>query len=313
VAGPIWVEGWAAAVLVGAVRTEERMPRHAVEAFGLLVAQASLTLDNAQLVAEERRIAGRLEAGDRLKSDFLSTISHELRTPLTVLMGNGITLERTWPELDDEGRLELLSAMNASGRVLDEMLTNLLDYSRLEAGELWVSFEPFDVSELVRKECARVAQVLGGRRLVTNVEDGQLASGDVLLIRRLVSALLKNASTHTPPSTTLMVSCRRRADQVVVEIADDGPGIAEEDLPFLGERFFRGGETNARPKGLGLGLALARGILELHQSELCVQNVPGGGASFWFSLPWVSDPASVSHGENERWSHSAYAHDHGRA
>lgn len=313
VAGPIWVEGWTAAVLIGAVRSDEQMPRHAVEAFGLLVAQAGLTLDNAQLVAEERRIAGRLEAGDRLKADFLSTISHELRTPLTVLMGNGVTLERTWPELNDGARLEFLSAMNASARVLDEMLTNLLDYSRLEAGELWVSFEPFDVSELVRKECARVAEALGGHRLVTRIEDGQLASGDVLLIRRLVSALLKNASTHTPPGTTLTVSCRRAGDDVVVEIADDGPGIAEEDLPFLGERFFRSGETNSRPKGLGLGLALARGILELHKSELYVQNVPGGGASFWFSLPWVPDPASDFQQETELTSHNTYAHDHGRA
>jgi two-component system sensor histidine kinase KdpD len=313
VASPIWVEGWVAAVLIGAARSDARLSREAVEAFGLLVTQAGLMLDNAQLVAEEQQIAGRLEAGDRLKTDFLTTISHELRTPLTVLMGNGITLETTWDDLDERGRRELLSAMNASGRVLDEMLTNLLDYARMEAGELWVTFEPFDISSVVRKECARCADAPGDRYVVTRIEDDLLVSGDVPLIRRLVSALLKNASTHTPPGTTVTASCRRRTGEVVVEIADDGPGILDEDMPFLGERFFRGGETNARPRGLGLGLALARGILELHRSELVVEKAPEGGMRFRFSLPWVPDPTVPPTDEANGSTHAPYAPDHGRA
>jgi signal transduction histidine kinase len=126
-----------------------------------------------------------------------------------------------------------------------------------------------------------------------DIEEGLLASGDVVLIRRIVSTLLGNASVHTPPGTTITVSCKRRGDAVTVEIADDGPGIPDEDLPFIGERFFRGGETNARPKGLGLGLALALNILELHGSTLVVENAADGGARFSFSLPSVSDPTAM--------------------
>jgi signal transduction histidine kinase len=97
----------------------------------------------------------------------------------------------------------------------------------------------------------------------------------------------------------------------VVEIVDDGPGIAESDLPFLGERFFRAGDVNARPKGLGLGLALALGILDLHGSTLVVENAADGGASFSFSLPRATDPSgSPSH---HAANPSAYAPYHGRA
>ena len=97
----------------------------------------------------------------------------------------------------------------------------------------------------------------------------------------------------------------------MVEITDDGPGIAEGDLPFLGERFFRAGDVNARPKGLGLGLALALGILDLHGSTLVVENAADGGARFSFSLPQATDPSgSPSH---DAASPGAYAPHHGRA
>jgi signal transduction histidine kinase len=312
IASPIWIEGWTAAVLVGTVRDDARLSPQTVAAFGLLASQAGLTLDTAQRIEEGRQTAGRLEQGDRLKSEFLTTISHEMRTPLTVLIGNGLTLEESWTELDEEGRLELLAGMNTNVRILDGMLTNLLDYARLEAGELWVSFEPFDISGMLRAVCERSEGTVGDRHLRTEIEGDLLASGDILLIRRIVSDLLENAAEHTPPGTTITASCHRRDGEVLVEIADDGPGIAEGDLPLLGERFFRAGDVNTRPKGLGLGLALASGILDLHGSRLVVENRANGGARFSFSLPLVPDP-SRSSSEGDTASPSAYAPHHGRA
>jgi signal transduction histidine kinase len=312
IASPIWIGGWIAAVLVGVVRADPRLTPDMFTAFGLLASQAGLILDNAQRIEEERHTAGRLEQGDRLKTEFLTTISHEMRTPLTVLMGNGLTLEQSWTDLDEEGRQELLAGINANVRILDGMLTNLLDYARLEAGELWVSFEPFDISGMLRAACERSEDMVGNRHLGTEIEADLLASGDIVLIRRIVSHLLGNAATHTPPGTTITVSCHRRNGEVVVVVADDGPGIAEDDLPFLGERFFRAGDVNARPKGLGLGLALALGILDLHGSTLVVENGTDGGARFSFSLPLVPDP-SRSPSEGDAASPSAYAPHHGRA
>jgi K+-sensing histidine kinase KdpD len=312
VASPIWIEGWIAAVLVGGVRADPRLTSDTVAAFGLLASQAGLTLDNAQRIEEGRQTAVRLEQGDRLKTEFLTTISHEMRTPLTVLMGNGLTLEQSWTDLDEESRLDLLAGMNTNVRILDGMLTNLLDYARLEAGELWVSFEPFDISGMLRTACERSEGVVGDRHLKTEIEDDLLASGDTVLIRRIVSQLLGNAAAHTPAGTTITVSCYRRHGEVVTEIVDDGPGIAEGDLPFLGERFFRAGDVNARPKGLGLGLALALGLLDLHGSTLVVENGPDGGARFSFALPRVTDP-SGSPPHDDAANPGAYALHHGRA
>ena len=311
IASPIWIEGWIAAVLVGVVRADHRLTPDTVAAFGLLASQAGLTLDNAQRIEQGREAAGRLEQGDRLKTEFLTTISHEMRTPLTVLMGNGLMLERSWRERDEESRLELLAGMNTNVRILDGMLTNLLDYARLEAGELWVSFEPFDISEMLRAVCERSEGMIGDRHLRTDIEDDMLASGDMVLIRRIVSDLLGNAAAHTPAGTTITVSCYRRDDEVVVEIVDDGPGIAERDLPFLGERFFRAGDVNTRPKGLGLGLALALGILDLHGSTLVVENGADGGAKFSFSLPPATDATGSR--TDDATSAGAYAPHHGRA
>jgi K+-sensing histidine kinase KdpD len=313
VASPVWIDGWVAAVLVGVHRIDARTGPIEAAALELLALQVGLTLDNSQRLEERRETVGRLEQGDRIKTEFLTTISHEMRTPLTVLMGNGITLEQRWGELDEESRLELLAGMNTSGRALDGMLSNLLDYARMEAGELWVSFEPFDISGMLRAACERAKETIGDRPLRTEIEDDLLASGDVVLIRRIVSHFLGNAAIHTPPGTTITASCRRRDADVVVAISDDGPGIAPQDLPFVGERFYRAGTLNARPKGLGLGLALALGILDLHQSTLTVENGVDGGASFSFSLPWVPDPARDPVSEGNPPIPTAYTPQHGRA
>ena len=290
VAVPIWVEGWTAAVLIGTATGE--LPEEIVEAIGLLATQAGLALEIARRTEEGRTTASRLEQGDRLKTGFLTTISHEMRTPLTVLMGNGVTLEQTWAELGDEERLELLASMNASVRRLDGMLTDLLDYARLEAGELWVSFEPFPIGRVLRAAGDRARAALADRSLTVEVDGDPLASGDAVLIRRVIGALLENAATHTPEGTAIRASCTRRGAEVLVEVVDDGPGLSEEDLPFLGERFYRGGNINTRPRGLGLGLALSVGILDLHEATLAVGNRPAGGARFSFALPAVDDPAA---------------------
>ena len=284
---PVWVLGWISAVLIGTAST--RVSRTQLNALELLASHAGLSLASGHRIELERGVTASIQEGDRLKNDFLTTISHEMRTPLTVLMGSGRTLEASWDILDDPGRRELLAAMNANVAVLDRFVSDLLDYSRLEAGELWVSFEPFDVSAVLARSSEDAER--SGWQIRQDIEPDLLASGDVIQIRRTVSILIDNALGHTPEGTTVTVSCRHVGAEVEIAVADDGPGIPEQDLPYLGERFFRGGSLTDRPKGLGLGLALARGILDLHDSALLVTSEAGTGSRFSFSLPWVSDPS----------------------
>jgi len=219
-----------------------------------------------------------------MKSDFLATVSHELRTPVTVIEGVGLTLERTWDGVDDQTRKDLLKGLTSNARALDALITNLLDFSRLEAGRFEVRFGPLDLTGLLGQIANRLIPLFAEHPLVVEVDEGLVADADAMLIDRVVENLLTNAVKHTPRETRVRLSAHRDADDVVVAVADEGPGIAAEELVHLGERFFRGGDLNTRTRGLGLGLALAREALELHGSALEIESHVGEGSRFSFRL-----------------------------
>jgi signal transduction histidine kinase len=284
VAVPIWIGGWLAAVLVGAARGTRPNTPQEVEAFELLAAQAGLALENARRYEQEHRNVERLEELDRMKSDFLATVSHELRTPLTVIQGTGLTLEHTWGRLDEDTRLELLNRLNANTRTLEGIMTGLLDFSRIEAGRPEAHLEAIDLTDQLKGTAARLEGLFGGRALGLDIDPDLSVLADALLIDRAVENLLSNAFKHTPPGTAVELVAHRLGPEVIVSVRDEGPGIEEEELAHLGERFFRGGDLNTRPKGLGLGLALVREVLELHGSALEIESRPGHGSTFSFRL-----------------------------
>ncbi|MGQ0668417.1 MAG: ATP-binding protein [Actinomycetota bacterium] len=284
IGSPIWVGGWLSAVLEAGNRREGTLTPQEVEAFEMLAAQTGLALETARRYDEERRTVERLEEMDRLKTDFLTTVSHELRTPLTVIQGAGITLEESWEAVDAHTRRRLLSGLNANARSLETLITSLLDFSRLEARNREAALRPIDVSQLLEGAAERLRALFDDRRLVVRIAPGLVAGGDASMIDRVVENLLSNAAKHTPEGTVVTLSAQREEEDILVAVSDDGPGIADEDLPYLGERFFRGGDVNARPKGLGLGLALVREILMLHGSELEIESRPGRGSRFSFRL-----------------------------
>ena len=295
VGSPIWVQGWLSAVLIGGTRTRRGLDRQEVEAFELLAAEAGLALENARKFEEEHRAVERLEEIDRMKSDFLATVSHELRTPITVIEGAGLTLARTWDSVDDRTRRDLLAGLTSNAKALDELISNLLDFSRLEAGRLDVRFGRLELTQLLESIAARLQSLFTRHTLELEVEPHLVVEADGILIERVVENLLTNAAKHTPEGTPITLSARREGDEAVVVVRDEGPGIPAEDLAHLGERFFRGGDLNSRPtKGLGLGLALVREALRLHGSSLQIETEVGGGSSFSFRL---NDRATHTEGE----------------
>ncbi|HVM40476.1 MAG TPA: ATP-binding protein [Acidimicrobiia bacterium] len=295
VATPVWVQGQLCAVLEAGSKERVGVTAEEVEALELLAAQAGRALENARRFEDERRMVERLAELDRLKNDFVSTASHELRTPLTVVLGMTTTLEHRWNSLDEASRQRLVERVHANASRLEEIVDSLLDFARLDAGDVEVERERIDLGVVAQGAAERLAPLFADRPLAVDAEARLPVLGDRRMLDRVFENLLGNAAKHTPPGTAVRITAVRSGDEVVVEVTDEGPGISTDELSHLGERFFRGGETNTREtRGLGLGLAIVREILGRHGSTLEVESVPGHGSCFRFRLPLAHAPAPVA-------------------
>lgn len=285
-ATPVWVNGEAAAVLASGNRRDIPIGDDVVEAFELLAAQAGRALENARRFEQQHETVTRLAELDELKRDFLSNVSHELRTPLTVVEGLAATLDDHWDRLTEERKRDMLGRVSANALALDEVITTLLDFSRLEAGGITPDRAPVDLGALVGSTVERLSSLFAKHDLVAAVSDGLVVEADVRLLDRVVENLLSNAAKYTPEGTRIEVVARDVGGEIEVSVSDDGPGIRPEDLAHLGERFYRGGDSDRRStRGTGLGLAFCVEVLELHGTKLEVASEVGAGSRFTFRLP----------------------------
>ncbi|HEY9723435.1 MAG TPA: ATP-binding protein [Oscillatoriaceae cyanobacterium] len=230
---------------------------------------------------------------DRMKDQFLATISHELRTPLNVISGFGAILqdeEESGPMTEQQRRY--LGKMLEGAAQLNHLVCDLLEYSRIQAGKLTIEPEPIDLVPLLQD----VADTFGplaagsGHTLVLRVDgaDGHV-HGDAARVRQVVANLLTNAIKFTLPGGTIEIEIRVAGEELVVSVEDDGMGIREDQLPRLFQRFSQmdSGYTR-RFGGAGLGLAIARNLVEAHGGRIAVDSPPPGkpkGSRFWFTLP----------------------------
>ena len=283
---PIPVADDVAAILLVGIEEPPGPSSQDVEIFQMLTTQAAVALENARRFERQRRAMDRIAELDRMKSDFLSNVSHELRTPLTVIAGVGRTLEESSTILSEEERGDLLARLNANAATLDGMLTGLLDFGRLEAGQLDVEPADVDLRQLFDGVTDRLASLFRAHRVRLDVDDGLTAKADPLLIERVVENLLTNAAKYTPAGSRVGISAVSDGCEAIVTVEDDGPGIPPDELCHIGERFFRGGHSNTRStRGTGLGLALVSEILDLHGTYLEVESKVGIGSRFSFRLP----------------------------
>lgn len=293
IAAPIWARGHIEAVLMAGARGTRTLGHFEVEAFDLLASQAGRALENAAQFEAELQALARLEELDRLKSDFVANASHELRTPLTVVTGLTATLDSHWDRLDPSERRRLMSRVRDNATSLEDIVTTLLDFSRLERGKLDPDPQPLDLGTLAAAVAERVRPLGDGHVLEVAADRDLAVQADRALIERVIENLVVNAFTHTPVGTRVVVRAAPIGEAAEVAVSDDGPGIDAETQAHLGERFFRGGEPDTRgSRGLGLGLAMATEILELHGSRLEVDSTPGEGSTFSFRLPLARTPAT---------------------
>jgi signal transduction histidine kinase/DNA-directed RNA polymerase specialized sigma24 family protein len=289
VAVPIFVSDGVAAVLVVGSAHGHRPTSEDVEVFRMLASQASLALANVRRFEEQQQVIDRLEGLDRMKRDWLSTVSHELRTPLTVINGMGRMLEDQWTTLDEDTRVDFLARINANAATLDRVIAQLLDFSRLDSGQLRPETTQIDLSSLLTTVVDRLRTLFREHDLEIDVEPGLFAVADPGLIERIIENLLSNAAKYTPAGTRVTVGAHPEDDDVVVLVSDEGPGIPANELARIGERFFRGGDVMTRTtRGTGLGLAVVSEILQQHDSHLEVQSEVGIGSVFSFRLSATS-------------------------
>lgn len=248
--------------------------------------QAGRALEQALRYEATASDVAQLRALDAQTHDFVSTVSHELRTPLTVVQGLGQTLAQRWDDLDPPRRADLTERLQANVARLMSMVATLLETSAMQRGQLEVRPETVELEPYLRTLLHRLTTLRVTHPVHLDVAADLRVAADPRLLEHVFENLLGNVARHTPQGTAVRIRAEAATDHVRVEVSDDGPGIEPDDLPFVLERFYRGGDPTRRPSGgLGLGLALAAQIVAAHGSDLEVDSAPGLGTTFAFTLP----------------------------
>jgi signal transduction histidine kinase len=232
---------------------------------------------NVELFEREQASVRRLRDLDHLKDAFLSTISHELRTPLTAISGFVRLLRDRWDQLREDQRKEFLDRVHGNTLSLGLLVDDLLDFARLERQALNAPPTPMDLDQQVAKTLAQLAPVLGSREVVSQLEPVR-ALANAGALERVLANLLTNAAKFSPADSCIVVSVRRQSDGAVVEVADQGAGIAAEDRERVFARFYRGESDAARgTRGAGIGLSVVRELVQqMGGSVVAMPNTPRG-------------------------------------
>ena len=264
--------------------------------------QIGMALERTRLRSEAAE-AEALRRADEIKSALLNSVSHDLRTPLALIKAAAGSLRQRDVEWSSDEREAFALAIEQDADRLNRIVANLLDVSQIESGNLHPDRQYYPLATLVDDVIARLGPLLTAHPLNVEVPDDlPPVFVDYVAIDRVLSNLLENVEHHTPEGTAIRVSARREGDRVVVLVADDGPGIPSSDLAHLFDKFYRGqAPRRGARRGSGLGLAVARGLLEAHGERIFVESAPGAGATFRFTLPITDNRgAQKAAGRSER-------------
>ena len=237
---------------------------------------------------ELRRVYAELEAASRHKSEFLANMSHELRTPLNAILGFSQVLREEMFGPVNQKQAEYLEDILASGHHLLSLINDVLDLSKIEAGQVQLARGPFSLREALEHGVVVVrerANVDGVRIDVTADPAADVVEGDARRIQQVIFNLLSNAVKFTPPGGAVDVTTARVNGEVWVSVSDTGPGIAPEDHERLFDEFQQTEAGIAQREGTGLGLALSKRFVELHGGRIWVESELGRGSTFVFALP----------------------------
>ena len=256
-----------------------------------LVNQVALAIERTRLSEEAQQAHVRVET-ERMRNAILSSVSHDLRTPLATITGAASSLLDGQRHLEPAARLELARSIYREADRLDRLLRNLLDMMRIEAGAVQLSKEWHPVDEVVGAALARLEGRLRDHIVNTAFPaDLPLVLVDGVLLEQVVINLVENAVKYAPAGSVIDLSASAGDREVVVEVADRGPGIPVGEEARIFDKFYRA--KPAREGGVGLGLTICRGVIEAHGGRIWAENRHGGGAVFRFAIPLLERQPSV--------------------
>jgi two-component system sensor histidine kinase KdpD len=245
--------------------------------------------------AEEAALVEAMTATDRLRTALMSSVSHDLRTPLTTILGSASTLRQDAAKLEPGAKDDLLLAIVDETKRLDQYVTNLLNMSRLEAGELKPRREWLDPAEALESAAARVAPRAKTVAIDTRIgPDVPLLRADFMLLETVLVNLLDNAIKHGEGAEHVWASVKAQNGTITFEVVDDGVGIPPDFLDRLFDRFFRVQRSDSKPAGSGLGLSICKGFVEAMGGKIEVKSPvhQGHGAAFVITFPVEPQPVN---------------------
>jgi len=268
---------------LAAVMQPER--RAQLDTFASIIGQA---LERVHYVEVAQNALVHIES-ERLRNSLLSALSHDLRTPLAVVYGLADTLAAL-PALPETGR-EMAQALQRESQRINAMVNNLLDMARLQSGAVQLRLQWQPVEEVVGSALQAMQAALAGFDVRTELPPGlPMVNLDAVLIERVLCNLLENAAKYTPPGSLIRLAARVQGEELLLTVADNGPGLPPGREEALFEKFTRARSESSIP-GVGLGLAICRAIMQAHGGRIWAERSALGGAAFVLALPLGTPPA----------------------
>jgi two-component system, OmpR family, sensor histidine kinase KdpD len=268
--------------------------------FWTFLDQAISVIERARLRQESMRVE-ILQRTDSLRKSLLSSVSHDLRTPLSSIKAAASSLLQDDVAWNEEERRSFAQAIEREADRLNRLVGNLLDMSRIEEGVLKLEKDHYSITELLQNVLEHMQPLLRQREIRTHVEENlpQL-DFDYIQMDQVLTNLIENAVRYTPRDTPIDIGLERKNSEILITVADRGPGIPQADIERVFDKFYRvqRDKRNSNPTGSGLGLAVCKGVIEAHGGHIQAQAREGGGVIFSVTLP-IKTTKTLSLAANE--------------
>jgi K+-sensing histidine kinase KdpD len=255
-----------------------------------VASRVAIELENARLYTLETTMRQELEKQDAQKTEFLHSVAHELKTPLTAIISSSELMSTDGLTATPEMRERLIDNINRSAWLMDRRVGELLDLARIRIGNIQLRLEALEISELIDEVASQLSSLFKnkGQPLGLEIQNAlPLVNADKERVQQVLLNLLSNANKYSPTGSKIEIRARQENNSVLIAVEDSAAAISEQDRDKIFDPYIRGGDEEERQRipGLGLGLAICKKIVELHEGEIWVESEVGRGNIFSFSLP----------------------------